>query len=763
MVALFSRLAGIRKLPLETCRLDLALDRLKPGVDNIRVDVHLSNDLYLAAETMALHLLVRQTRTGEVLSMEQSPSEIHTEINEFKNLCQDVMRDAVNKAKIRQDTQINTLCQVAMAKLTVEVSEKQFLALLKMLERELRDMEISGSGREKKEFLKLQKDLQRVQRRKESLIRSAAAAMADIVRDSQRGEIARIRESSFGDAGQLPDTVLANPLLHTSDPADSSLAMAEYGIVTGDPVPYEKMLQLTEDLFRRIEAEGRSLEPLPVPEEESAESDMEAATGGSDESRRLEPWMLAPENADVLFNYLKSKMAFRSMRRRKGAGKERRQMKRRTRHQFRIINTLKSRLRRGRLAKAINALPEASAVSSQYCPPLTPEELVQAIISGRGRRKATAILKQDEVKSKKKSDAKPLKAAAGKLGRVTHQEADQRLISFMERFLRYHRDKVMWERLREAMDSIHLVKEDRHIILSRANFTLYEFVLPHEQVTESKPVINHVIIKSDVRGSTDITHRLNEAGLNPASFFSLNFFNPITESLAEYGAEKVFIEGDAIILSIFEHDESPDGWYAVSRACGLAVRMIQIVQQVNRELENTDLPRLEQGIGIGFLHHPPTFLFDGLNRIMISPVINLADRMSGCAKILRNGYSRDGNPFQLDVFRASTQTGDPKTADDLSLRYNVNGIELSERAFNKLSREIDLKAAKVRMPGSEGERTLIYTGTYPTMSGRYQRLVIRKAPIAVLDPASLEVKGKTKKFFYEVCTHAGLLRLAEKV
>jgi hypothetical protein len=739
---------------METCRLDLALDRLKTGVDNIRTDVHLSEDLYAAAETMAFNILVRQSRTGEILSIKQSPPEIQTEINAFKILCQDVMHDAVHKAKIQQEPQINTLCQVAMIKLAREISQKQFLALLNMLKRKLRDKEISDTGRQK-DFLELRQRVQKVQQRKDDLVRSAAAAIVDIIRESQRGEIARIRESSFGETGQLPAAVMDNPLLNVSDTADSRLAMTEYGIITGEPVSYETMLRLTADLLRRIDTEGRSQLPLPARIITTGEAEPDAA--------RLEPWLLVPENADVLFNYLKSEKSFRSMRKRKGTGKERRQLKRRTRHQFRIINTLKSRLRSGRLIRAINALSEARAVMPNFCPPLSPEELVQAIISGRGRRQAVAKLKKEQIKSRKKVDAKPLKAAAGKQNRLTQRQADSRLMSFMERFLRYHRDRVMWERLRDAMDNIHLVSEDRHIILSRANFTIYEFLLPHEQETETKPVINHVVIKSDVRGSTDITHRLNDAGLNPASFFSLNFFNPITESLAEYGAEKVFIEGDAIILSIFERNESPEGWYAVSRACGLAVRMIQIVQQVNKELENTDLPRLEQGIGIGFLERPPTFLFDGLTRIMISPVINLADRMSGCAKILRNGCSHDGNPFQLEVFRASTQTGDPKTADDLSLRYNVNGIEISENAFDKLAREIDLNAVNLRMPGSEGEHHLVYTGTYPTMSGRYQRLVIRKAPIAVIDPENLEVKGKTKKFFYEVCTHPELLRLADKV
>ena len=41
-----------------------------------------------------------------------------------------------------------------------------------------------------------------------------------------------------------------------------------------------------------------------------------------------------------------------------------------------------------------------------------------------------------------------------------------------------------------------------------------------------------------------------ERELNPASYFSLNFYDPVNKLLAKYGATKVFLEGDAIILAL---------------------------------------------------------------------------------------------------------------------------------------------------------------------------------------------------------------------
>jgi class 3 adenylate cyclase len=139
-------------------------------------------------------------------------------------------------------------------------------------------------------------------------------------------------------------------------------------------------------------------------------------------------------------------------------------------------------------------------------------------------------------------------------------------------------------------------------------------------------------MKADIRGSVDITYTMIERGLNPASYFSLNFFDPISEILFDYGGAKEFIEGDAIIMSLFEHEDTPEGWYSVARACGLAVRLLQHVQQYNVTSQKHKLPVLELGIGICFHQSPPSFLFDGDSRIIISPAINLADRLSSCSR-----------------------------------------------------------------------------------------------------------------------------------
>jgi class 3 adenylate cyclase len=311
------------------------------------------------------------------------------------------------------------------------------------------------------------------------------------------------------------------------------------------------------------------------------------------------------------------------------------------------------------------------------------------------------------------------------------------------------------------MERVNLATEEKVITLSRENNTLYEYLLSHEQAREKAPIINHVVVKADVRGSTDITHQMNERGLNPASYFSLNFFDPISEILSEYDAQKIFIEGDAIILSIFERQDTPSGWYGVARSCGIALNMLQIIQRYNEKSKRYMLPILELGIGISFKDKAPTFLFDANNRIMISSAINQADRLSSCSKIGRKLFAGKKSPFNLHVVQTLSDEELAGTADDLYMRYNVNGIELSAAAFDKLSHEIDLKLLKGRIRDVHNPKSNLYAGKFPTQSGRYQHIVIREAQIPVVDPNTLKTKKITSRKFYEVCTHPKLYAWAK--
>jgi len=233
--------------------------------------------------------------------------------------------------------------------------------------------------------------------------------------------------------------------------------------------------------------------------------------------------------------------------------------------------------------------------------------------------------------------------------------------------------------------------------------------------------------------------------------------------LSDYGALKVFIEGDAIILSIFERENTPEACYSVARACGIAINMLLIIRRYNEKSKKNKLPVLELGIGITYRGSPPTFLFDEDHRIMISSAINLADRQSSCSKWVRNLMEKKKPPFNLYVYQTALGEEINITSDDLFARYNVNGIELNASGFKKLSEEINLQVIECNIPELGKEKIKIYTGKFPTKSGKYQRLIIREALIPEVSPEDLTVKHMTDKRYYEICLNPKIYKYAKKL
>ena len=191
---------------------------------------------------------------------------------------------------------------------------------------------------------------------------------------------------------------------------------------------------------------------------------------------------------------------------------------------------------------------------------------------------------------------------------------------FFGDFVRYHRDLRRFESLNSAMDAVNVIASERLKELSAINNTLYEFLLADEQKSGEEKVVRHVILKADIRDSTTLTRTLYERGLNPASYFSLNFYEPINKLLPKYDASTVFIEGDAVILALFER-EGETG-LGVARACILAKEIVGIVSAYNEQSQKQGLPTLELGIGISYQNSAPMYLMYGTQRITISKALN---------------------------------------------------------------------------------------------------------------------------------------------
>jgi hypothetical protein len=302
--------------------------------------------------------------------------------------------------------------------------------------------------------------------------------------------------------------------------------------------------------------------------------------------------------------------------------------------------------------------------------------------------------------------------------------------------------------------------------LSRMNGTLYEFLLPEEQqpTTEDK-VLRHVVLKADVRDSTRLTRTLMEKGLNPASYFSLNFYDPVNKLLDKYGAQKVFLEGDAIILAILEREGEPG--LAVSRACVLAREMIEIVRGYNELMQRSGMPELELGVGITLQNSAPLYLMDGERQIMISEALNESDRLSSCNKNARRAMESQAGPFHVYVFQTADAATDPAAnPEDSMVSYNLGGIRINEAAFRKLEQEISLVPLAVQLPfASAAPKVAEYrlsSATVPVDREIFRKIVIRQSRVPKVNPGDFSLQGWSDRTYYEVCTDPAIYAALEK-
>lgn len=766
---MFAFLKKARSLPssklfgLKSYSIDFSLDRLMPGVDNIRQDVFLSTTFVATARKIIAQLIARQAGVDPLNALAPQTNWAK-EVHGFKQHYLGLMHTAVNRAKAQREIQIEHLAQAAVWKMMIEEVRSQFDLLVGHLKRTVRKIDLSEHT-DQPEAPKLKEHLQRILQERETIVLQVGLELFGFIAEVEIKTIQPMHVAIFGTRSAFVTDLLGNPLLHLEQADTEFFRLAEYDITMGrrieDLNKYEALLFLLRQLIQHLDLRepdniGLTVDrrlSMPALQEEVSESRRQAY------HQLVEGWLKEAGNIDLLFNWQVTQANLQAIRKARGGKEQEAKYKQLLRQQKRVLDFFYEEFRKNSLLERIVASYEMRPEYLAYCPPLAPQQIVQYLLFPKTRKVVRSRLLRLHKLYSRDFSLRPLNRKIKSMEQMTTAKRKAYLVRFLKSFVRYHRDICNRAVFREAAERVRLAKEDKILTLSRENNTLYEFLLPHEQVSTKALIINHVVIKADVRGSTDITHQMNTRGLNPASYFSLNFFDPISEILSEYGAHKIFIEGDAIILSIFERENTPDGWYSVARACGIALRMLIIIQHYNEKNVRNRLPILELGIGISYTNAAPTFLFDGNNRIMISSAINHADRLSSCSKTGRKLVQDRKGPFNLYVFQTLPDEALAATSDDLLTRFNVNGIELNAQGFEKLSNEIDLKLVKSDIAFSDELPFNLYSGTFPTKSGHYQRLIVRESQIPIVDPNSLKRRRISSRKYYEVCTHPKLYKM----
>jgi uncharacterized membrane-anchored protein YjiN (DUF445 family) len=426
-----------------------------------------------------------------------------------------------------------------------------------------------------------------------------------------------------------------------------------------------------------------------------------------------------------------------------------------TTEKARLLAQLVDRLEQHDVLYHVLASYEIRPIAKDYCPPVHLQQLRKALVSKDEMKQVEQVLKHVPAKQ---LSLKPIEELSRKIRKYSREEMQGLVLRFATDFLRLRRDLRDAEHLTTCMERVHLVTTEQARELSRLNNKLYECVLQEEAKTQEDQVVSHVIIKADVRGSTKMTQDLLSRGLSPASHFSLNLHEPVKKLLDRFGAKKVFIEGDAVILAIFETESTRTYARSVAKACILSRQILAVCNSYNDRAAASDLPALELGLGVAFQGSAPTYWTDGDSKIMISKALNLSDRLSGCAKLAKRMLSGHKSHFCVYQFLTAMEGASAEELDEFLVRYNLNGIELNEEGFEKLSEEISLDSVetKLEMPWGKENVTLHY-GEVP-MGESVELLVLRKSLARELLPDG-KIGAPSSHPYYEVCTSPKLYDL----
>lgn len=337
------------------------------------------------------------------------------------------------------------------------------------------------------------------------------------------------------------------------------------------------------------------------------------------------------------------------------------------------------------------------------------------------------------------------------------RHAGERLVvKFVGDLVRYRYDLKLAAWLYSGLSSLRLLHDEQKLSMSASNGILHDFRF--SKAAQHQVVVGHAVVKADIRGSTAITAEMLARNLNPATYFSRALYDPITRLLPVFGAEKVFVEGDAVIFSLMENEGGQSDQLAVARACGLAQRILRVVETKNTENRSLGLPELGLGIGIAYSNGPPTYLYDEDHKIMISSAINRADRLSSCHAGMREqlseGGDRDRRVLVAQPLSDSEDGGKPDPEG--LLHYNVNGIEMGAGAFDRLNVELMLTPIELA-DGSDAGDDVYHVGRYSDLRGNSNWLVVRESPIRLWMGDRLLENGRAAQVFYEVVSDPELI------
>lgn len=736
----------------------LSIEKLSKGIDNYHVDVKLSSKFSSDVKKLVA-LLVSQIAIPKPKHWDNSKA-----FEKIRADYLDMMTILIHRVKT--DLSADEICflQFAAIKIIIRVTKAQLDTDISNVTSRLADLRSKGSS----EALATDQRLFWLKKNYDSILYKVNKQIFSQLQRVEERQLAPIRDQFLGEEYRFVVDALLNPILMVSDPSALPLLANEYSVFNwnSEATGFINLNAKIEKLFKK------RLKQLPIAElgEDSKTSLSDAEIhdelgglflthsffGPAKDTKAVVSeelnWFEWPENVSALFNVQKNRERLAEIRREHGFGgwwKRRGEVK----------NLEKTLAAFSKLLRSQKIL--AQLLSSHYMRrslnPLIMEHIDLKTVCQFLSGSITSAKLQDSISGGNKLSPEQIKSMESLRAQLKDQVSKADAADSLKLLLdisRYRQHLKLFRFAHRAFNRLTLLTNEEDLKLSKSAGTLYLLPTSSEIEADDERICHHAIMKADVRGSTLVTEELEKKGLNPASYFSTRFYNPINKILETYGASKVFIEGDALILSFLEFEQTPQEWFSVARACGYSRDMLKIVSSNNRYSTQMDLPLLELGVGICYSGAPPRYLYDEDKPIMISGAIGEADRLSSCSWVLREAIGK--SLFNVRVLRIGDGEQGMGEKGQKFFRYNVNGILIDSAAFAKLKDEISLKSVCMKL---NGKKYLFHVGQYPDSQGRKKDLVIREGEIDIWKDSEIHEDPDSDEVYYEVVVNRKVIPL----
>lgn len=293
---------------------DFSLDRLVLGVDNIRYDVNISQVFVTATKKIVEQLIVRHaglekrmtaTKHKEVSWIKQ--------VDRYKQLYEDLLEEAVNKAKGDGEIQEEYLAQTALFKLLIEQVNAQFERLIGRLKKSVRKSELATHN-DLAESPKLKGKLQNLLQDRDTILKQVGMEILGFWAEVEKKQVRPMHEAVFGKRATFFEDCLKNPMLHVSQASNDFFMISEYDLTLGkrieDADKYETLLYLMRQMLNLIDAKDPAAKGVSLDQRmalPNLQDDDEAAQRQRSYNQKIDGMLLYPRKYQQAVELAKNK------------------------------------------------------------------------------------------------------------------------------------------------------------------------------------------------------------------------------------------------------------------------------------------------------------------------------------------------------------------------------------------------------------------------------------------------------------------------